>query len=166
MDKILKLLYKYIKYLEVMIAMFLTIAVVIDGIYIMWNFFDQMIKYGINDTVFNDLLVSVFTLIIGVEFIRMLIKPTSDNVLEVILFTVARALILEHSSMTSLMGVLALAILFIIKKYLFMELGANDNLYTTASSLSNFIHKRFSAAQKSSEDEAAATSMPGSPEEG
>ncbi|MDR3238759.1 MAG: hypothetical protein LBT44_01550, partial [Clostridiales bacterium] len=122
MRKFRRLFYKYIKCLEMLIAIFLTGAVMIAGFQIVQNFILQIL-HGISDFDFNSLLGNIFTLIIGVEFIRMILKPTSGNVLEVVLFTVAKSLVLAHSSMNSyLLGILALGILFAIRKYLFVEI--------------------------------------------
>ena len=121
-DNIQKVFFRYIKYLELAIAGFLSCALIISCVLLAVEFFG---KLGQNDSsaVFAELLGNIFTLIIGVEFIRMILKPTSSNVLEVILFTTARSLVLDHSSMTAcLLGVLALGGLFAVKKYLFVEI--------------------------------------------
>jgi hypothetical protein len=59
-------------------------------------------------------------LIIGIEFIKMLLKHTPDSAIEVLVFVTARRLIVdEHfTSIDILFVVIALAVLFGIKKYL------------------------------------------------
>lgn len=69
---------------------------------------------------YDDLLTSCFNLIIGVELIRMLYLHTPATVFEVLLFAIARQIIIDHGSpLSSLIGVVAIAILFAIRKYLF-----------------------------------------------
>ena len=60
------------------------------------------------------------SLIIGIEFIKMLIKHTPGAAIEVLLFAIARQLIVLHNSMLeTLFGILAMAGVFAIRKYLF-----------------------------------------------
>ena len=48
----------------------------------------------------------------------MLAKHTPGSAIEVLLYTIARALIMDHSSMqSSLLGVISIAILFAVRKY-------------------------------------------------
>lgn len=67
---------------------------------------------------FAEFLSTVFELVIGIEFVKMLAKHTPGSAIEVLLYTIARALIMDHSSMqSSLLGVVAIAILFAVRKY-------------------------------------------------
>ncbi|HIZ81693.1 MAG TPA: transporter [Candidatus Mediterraneibacter pullistercoris] len=69
---------------------------------------------------YDDLLTSCFNLIIGVELIRMLYLHTPITVFEILLFAIARQVIIGHSSpLNSLIGVVAIAILFATRKFLF-----------------------------------------------
>ena len=68
---------------------------------------------------FEELLKIIFNLIIGVELIRMMYYHTADTVFEVLVFAIARQIIIDHSSaVSSLLGVMAIAILFATNKYL------------------------------------------------
>lgn len=70
---------------------------------------------------FDSILSNVFTLVVGVEFTKMLCKHTPETVIEVLLFATARQMVLSHGNMTSmLMGVVSIAGLFAIKKFLFL----------------------------------------------
>ena len=61
---------------------------------------------------YNDLLDTCFNLIIGVELIRMMYQHTPDTVFEVLLFAIARHIIIDNSSIfSSLIGVCAIAVL-------------------------------------------------------
>lgn len=84
---------------------------------------------------FSVFLKTVFDVVIGVEFLKMLCRHDLDSVVEVLLFAVARTLIVEHmSSVDILIGVIAIAVLFIIRKYMFIsaldkqddEVGVDD----------------------------------------
>lgn len=69
---------------------------------------------------YEELLTTCFNLIIGVELIRMMSYHTSDTVFEVLVFAIARQVIVGHSSaVSSLIGVCAIAVLFATRKFLF-----------------------------------------------
>ena len=59
---------------------------------------------------------------IGIELIKVLVRKDLDSLVEVLLFTVTRHLIIEGGSITeNLIGVLSIAILFFIRKFLFID---------------------------------------------
>ena len=67
-------------------------------------------------------LISLFDIIIGIELIKVLVRKDLDSLVEVLLFTVTRHLIIEGGSITeNLIGVLSIAILFFIRKFLFID---------------------------------------------
>lgn len=69
---------------------------------------------------YQDLLTVCFNLIIGVELIRMMYYHTADMVFEVLVFAIARQIIIDHSSaVTNLLGVISISILFGTRKYLY-----------------------------------------------
>lgn len=69
---------------------------------------------------YENLLAYSMNLIIGVELIRMMYYHTSDMVFELLVFALARQVIIDHSSaITSLIGVCAIAVLFATRKFLF-----------------------------------------------
>jgi hypothetical protein len=71
-------------------------------------------------TDFSQFLSNVFSLVIGIEFTRMLIKHSADAAIEVLLFAIARQLIIAHpATWEMLIGVVAIAGVFSIRKYLF-----------------------------------------------
>lgn len=68
---------------------------------------------------FIDFLEEVFVVVIGIEFLKMLCKPTSDNVLETIIFLVARHMIINQTEpIDDLLSVIAIVLLVLVKRYL------------------------------------------------
>ena len=68
------------------------------------------------------ILEKALTLVVGVEFVKMLILHTPESVIEVLLYAVARQIIISHeSAMENLVGVLAVALIFVVKKYFLMN---------------------------------------------
>ena len=75
---------------------------------------------------FERILSVMFTLVIGVEFIRMLYRHTPLTVINVLLFAIARQIILyKEGVMYLLIGVISIAGLFAAKKY-FIDNQCND----------------------------------------
>lgn len=91
---------------------------------------------------YDDLLETCFNLIIGVELIRMMYYHTPNTVFEVLLFAIARQIIIDHSSIWgSLVGVSAIAVLFATRKYLFCDFDVAEATIFRASAKASSISK-------------------------
>ena len=67
----------------------------------------------------NTFLQNALSLVVGVEFVKMLVRHTPDNVVEVLIFAISRHMIVYHLEMWELLiGVICIAILFVIRKFL------------------------------------------------
>ena len=83
---------------------------------------------------YDDLLTSCFNLIIGVEMIRMLYLHTPTTIFEVLVFAISRQIIIDHSvAFNTLLGVLSIALLFAIRKFLFLNFDAAEKITFRAS---------------------------------
>ena len=72
---------------------------------------------------YEDLVETCFNLIIGVELIRMLYQHKPSTVFEVLLFAIARQVIMAHNNpVSSLIGVISIALLFATRKFLLLNL--------------------------------------------
>lgn len=68
---------------------------------------------------FLSFLEEVFTIVVGVEFLKMLCKPSSDNVIEVLIFLVTRHMIIgATSSLEDLFSIIGIALLFVVRRHL------------------------------------------------
>ena len=68
---------------------------------------------------FNSVLSTALSLVIGVEFVRMLCKHTPETVVDVLLFAIAREIIIYQDGMLEIiLGVVVIAGLFGVKKFL------------------------------------------------
>ncbi len=112
--------------LEMLIAILLAVSVAILLLFLVSDL--KLIAIHNNDIEsFNNFLAAAFNLVIGIEFIKMLCKHTPATVIEVLLFAIARQLIVEHTStMENLIGIFSIAILFAIRKYLFYNFDEVD----------------------------------------
>lgn len=113
-------LYELSYYVEILISIILLVslliltghlALMLTGIF--------SIKSGL-DTYLQNFLNQAMSIAIGVELIKMLSKHTSGTIIEVLLFAIARQIVVAHGSpVDSLLSVVALTILFATRKYLF-----------------------------------------------
>lgn len=91
---------------------------------------------------YNDLLETCLNLIIGVELIQMLYQQSPHTVFEVLLFAIARQIIVDHSDpITCLIGVIAIAILFATRKFLFIEFDESEKIIFRATSKVRNVNK-------------------------
>ena len=118
--KIARMLYRLAQILETLVGAVLVVAIcaalfsVMEEAGLLW-------KSAGNSHIFHDFLASAFTVVIGVEFLKMLCRHSMRSVIEVVLFATARKMVVEHvGAMETLLMVIAMAILFLIRKYLFI----------------------------------------------
>lgn len=70
---------------------------------------------------FQTFLEHAFNLVIGIEFIKMLAKHSPGSSLEVLLYAIARHLVVGHdSAVENLLSVGAIALIFIVRKFFFV----------------------------------------------
>lgn len=118
MEKKLKhILIKISEYIELIIAIMLTIALIISLI----SLFGDMKSFVDGRVGLNEALEYALTIVVGIEFIKMLLKNTPGSVIELVLFAVARQVIISHSgALENLIGVLGVAVIFATWKFFFV----------------------------------------------
>lgn len=74
-----------------------------------------------NDTEIRTFLERSLDIVIGIEFIKMLAKHSPGSSLEVLLYAIARHLVVGHdSALENLLSVGAIALIFIVRKFFFV----------------------------------------------
>lgn len=74
-----------------------------------------------NTDAFQTFLGHAFNLVIGIEFIKMLAKHSPGSALEVLLYAIARHMILGHGTAAeNLISVASIGIIFLIRKFVFV----------------------------------------------
>ena len=97
----------------------------------LYNFIRIPLSFDISPKQFTEFLGNALTLLIGVEFVKMLAKHTAENLLEVLMFAIARQMVVEHLNMVeTLIGVVAIAVIFAIRKYLLLKAPENKEKLT------------------------------------
>ena len=74
-----------------------------------------------NDAEIRTFLERALDIVIGIEFIKMLAKHSPGSSLEVLLYAIARHLVVGHdSAVENLLSVGAIALIFIVRKFFFV----------------------------------------------
>ncbi len=128
-----KRMYRLSVLLEVMVGVIVTIAIVFSIVGLVLETF----SFSMFDSdVFFEYLQSAFGIIIGVEFIKLLFSHTIDSAVEVMLLAIVRMMIIDHATpLNNLFAVISVAILFLVRKYLFVR--QLDHIPAHAHSLIN-----------------------------
>lgn len=124
MKKTQKYFMKVLKGLEYVVAVALIIAM---GISMISFIIQEANVFSIQDFQLETYLSFSLSLIVGIEFVKMLILQTPGSLVEVVMFAVARQIIMSHdSAFDNLIGVIAVLLMFLCRKYL---LGEGSKLF-------------------------------------
>lgn len=115
-------LHKVLHILEVTIAI-LTLIVLVGilamEIYKLVMDVTQMFKVPDYFVSLDTYLNSILTIVVGLEFVRMLIDMTPANTIEVLIVAISRQVILSHdNALGNIASVLCIAALFATRRYL------------------------------------------------
>lgn len=119
---------------ESILAMVVLIAVflgTIDVLRTIWTAYIVEYQTPIAYSQLNDILAQILLLVIALEFVVMLSLHIPGTIIEVLLYAIARKMILlpKNGGMSEvLLGVIAIAGLFIIRKYLLTKDNSNLNI--------------------------------------
>jgi hypothetical protein len=81
-----------------------------------------LLSHSAGTVAYRHFLESALDLVIGIEFIKMLIKHTPGSVVEVLLFALSRHMVLEGgNALENLLTVCAIAVIFAIRRFLNIE---------------------------------------------
>ena len=97
-DRIRYRIHGYCDVVELALAIIVGIVLVYKGSAYLLTYTIDSIDIMDSTIDFQGFLKNVLILVVGVEFIKMLLKPDVKNVIDVLIFLVARQLILDHSS--------------------------------------------------------------------
>lgn len=119
--KLRKIVARISSYIEIFISILILIGIVVATI----NLGTELILMSKEALVRKEVMIPIeeylalgLQLIIGVEFVKMICKHTVGSTIDVLLFAIARKLVVSHgSSIDLLLGIIAIAILFIVKRY-------------------------------------------------
>ena len=118
--KFLLFLNKLIHLFELLISIMLIVAILISIPDIIHYYIDILgSSKEVSIKLFNDLLAHIMMLVIAMEFILLLVTQTDSTIVYLITLVISRKLLIQSQSMTDiLIGVIAITILFITRKFL------------------------------------------------
>lgn len=120
LNKIEKAMRRFILWVEILLAFFIIITVILSGkdiIVLIYKVF--VTEASASYEVLQGLLAHILLLVVGLELALMLIGHSVANVLEVILYAIARKMLISSTNTFDiLLGVVSLAIIFAVDKFL------------------------------------------------
>ena len=125
-----------IKAIEILLSCWLILCVIVASFYMIINFVNDssLIDQLVNYDNFQQLLSYLLLLIIALELAIMLIRHNPNNVIEVMIYAIARKTLIYNSSATEmLLGAITLAILFAVRIYLVKSPPDNFEFNNTIS---------------------------------
>ena len=148
--------------LEVIISVLVLTGLVISSVPVAREML-SLWQSGSTDA-FQTFLGHAFNLVIGIEFIKMLAKHSPGSALEVLLYAIARNMILGHGTAAeNLLGVAAIGLIFVIRKFLFVpsfglfvpSFGATLPGGEPAQDLAHLFHRMRPGAPEKAPEESA-----------
>ncbi len=120
-----EIIYQVARYLEILFSMIILLVIAISIVPLLENLLHTSIP-NMGRDVFTQFLSDALTLVVGLEFVKMLCKHTAETLLEVLMFATARQMVVEHlNTLETLIGVAAIAALFATQKYRIVRQGEN-----------------------------------------
>ncbi len=142
----LMLISKFIYILEV----FLTATILIGIVLSIPDLFKYIVKIVGSDAntsyiIFQEFLKHVLMLVIGMEFILMLIAYSDNNIIYLITFVIARKLLVKSDTMIDLLiGSISIAVLFFVKNFIMkrdLDIDVNAGIFSAATKIEEINNK-------------------------
>ena len=111
-------MYKITHVGELLLAIVILIAIIISGVSLVLEL-TQFSFTHLDISAFTQFLANGLSLAVGIEFVKMLCKYTPETVVEILMFAIARQMIVEHLQLSQMfIGICAIAVLCAVRKYL------------------------------------------------
>lgn len=119
------IIYNISRYTEIVLSIIILVVIALAGICLIMEVAGTAVP-DMNTEFFTSFLSQALSLVVGVEFVKMLCQHSAQTVVEVLMFATARQMVVEHLGPNeTLLGVISIAILFGIRKYLMTD---NDDM--------------------------------------
>ena len=102
-EKLRKTMDRFCDFMEIVLAVIAGLALLASVVLYVLSLLG-IADVGYETESFSLFLNEIFALVVGIEFIQMLLKPSVDNVIEVLVFLVTRHMILSHGSALDMLG--------------------------------------------------------------
>lgn len=117
-DKVRKRLHEACDVFELFMAGAVACGIVVATL-TLWPELVEYWNHRMSAGAFLEYLDAVFNVVIGIEFMKMLCKPSSANIIEVLIFLIARHMIVTSTTPSEdLFSVLSIGILFFFRRFM------------------------------------------------
>lgn len=114
-------IYNISRYTEIALSIVILVVIALAGIRLIMEIANTSIS-TMDTQFFTTFLSQALSLVVGVEFVKMLCQHSAQTVVEVLMFATARQMVVEHLGPgETLLGVISIAVLFAIRKYLMTD---------------------------------------------
>ena len=144
-------LMKVSSYLEIVCALILIVAILIAFVPVPHNLYSLYLDNGFD---LSDFMKKSFDLVIGVELLKMFCRHDIDSIVEVLLFSVARQMVIDHLAITE-----AFIGLFAVRRFLFVPILDNPDEQERKLEKDQYIKERIADAIAAYKKEIGATSL-------
>lgn len=118
MKKLTDGMYRTGQILEIIMGFFVLAAVVVGAVKLIPEFL-VLWQGQMNTELFLEFLEMILNLVIGIEFLKMLLRPNTDMILEVLVFVIARHMVVRTTtSWEDFLSVTSVLALLLVQKYL------------------------------------------------
>lgn len=150
-------LMKVSSYLEVVCALILIVAICIAFIPVPQNLYSLYLDNGFD---LSDFMKKSFDLVIGIELLKMFCRHDLDSIVEVLLFSVARQMVIDHLAIKeAFIGCVSVAILFAVRRFLFVPILDNPDEQERKLEKDQYIKERIADAIAAYKKEIGAASL-------
>ena len=119
-----EVIYNVSRYTEIALSLVILVVIALSGFRLILEVAGTSVT-AMDTEFFTSFLSQALSLVVGVEFVKMLCQHSAQTVVEVLMFATARQMVVEHLDPSeTLLGVI-IAILFAIRKYLMTD---NDDM--------------------------------------
>lgn len=119
------IIYNISRYVEIALSIVILVVIALAGVRLVMEIAGSSVS-SMDTEFFTSFLSQALSLVVGVEFVKMLCQHSAQTVVEVLMFATARQMVVEHlGPVETLIGVLSIAVLFAIRKYLMTD---NDDM--------------------------------------
>ena len=120
-----EIIYNISRYTEIVLSSIILVVIALSGIRLIMEVTATSVP-TMDTEFFTSFLSQALSLVVGVEFVKMLCQHSAQTVVEVLMFATARQMVVEHLGPSeTLLGVISIAVLFAIRKYLMTD---NDDM--------------------------------------
>lgn len=106
------------EFLELLVAVLVLIGIILSVCSVIKDF--EAFRILLDDTSsFKSYLDDIFAIVIGIEFLQMFCRPNSDNIMEVLIFLVARHMIVSTTTpYEDFVSVISIILLCVLRRHL------------------------------------------------